>query len=314
MNSITKKAIKWILAFFAFALFVIIVVYLFTKYVPRENQFNVDLLMQDKEIEEIYKKKQKEREEYERQWENREKEVIENLDCIKNGKKYKHGDWGFFYSKRFVSLQDDCGNYQSKKRCDNGQWLGDSFYNEPLCEQSVDCMLENGEILKNGESRDFYFFETVQYGEKCEDYMIKRTCNNTHLKGDSRYKFTECKVTEEGICKFGENIIPNKKTHLFYSVQEVEYTDKCQNYSQLRLCSDGKLFGDEKYKYWDCRVKIPKKCKTEDGKEVEHNQIIKMYSSPYGGEKGCAYFMKQAQCINGKFNQGPEYKYAKCVE
>lgn len=318
MNNLTRKIVKWILVFFAIILFLGLSVFLYKKFVPRNNTFNIEELMKDSNTEEILKKKEEEIEKYKEnlrvdQENNRDKD-FEYLQCKKGEQYFDHNTWTEFYSKRFVTLREDCKNYQIKKRCDNGEWLGDEFYNQAVCEQSVDCVLDSGEVLKNGESKKFYFSETVQYGEKCEDYVTKRTCNDTYLKGDSRYKYTECRVSEEGICQIDENIVANKRSHLFYSVDKVEYTDKCQNYSQVRLCSDGKLFGDEKYKYWDCNVKIPKKCTTIDGRTVEHKQIIKLYSSPSGGKSGCAYYVKQAQCINGSFDQPAVYKYTSCVE
>lgn len=315
MNKATQKVVYYIFIFFLLAIFILGGYFLYNKVFQKEIVVN-DIFKEDN-VDKEFKKKQKEVEEYKNNLrediKNNNNKVVEKKNCISNGKEYPHGSWTSFYSKRFVVLYEGCSKYETKKRCDDGIWMGDSFYKEEKCSKSVNCELENGKEMKNGETKNFYFFSEVPFGKKCEDYVIKRTCNNTYLKGDSRYKYTECKVVDDGICKIDGNILPNQKSHLFYSRNEVAYNEKCQDFSKLRICTNGILYGEKKYKYWDCNIEIAKKCMT-DGQEFEHGQLVLLYSKRSGGDKGCKFYSQYRKCINGNFDNQPEFSYVSCLE
>lgn|GEM_PF-5604169 len=178
----------------------------------------------------------------------------------------------------------------------------------------IDCRVDDETILKNGESIELYSRDKVDYGIDCERFKGVRTCKESFLIGNSDFKYKECSIDMSGVCNINGIALGDSQTRAFFSKEVVEYTDSCKNYMEIRVCSLGKLYGNEEYSYSTCTEKIPNKC-ILDGKEIYHDNSGIFYSK-VKAESGhsCQFFAIDRKCTDGALDGLEEYKYSSCSE
>ncbi len=251
----------------------------------------------------------------------REKKVIEKTGhkkvilsgCNYNGKIVNHLERRIFYKKEFVGMHQNCIDFSEMQICDNGTWIGKRYYKFTSCKQTSDCILETGKKIKNNESIKMYSKKLVPFNKNCQKYASERRCENSILLGDEKYKYLECKVDMRGICEIGDIFLENKEYRIFYSIEKLPYNKKCKDYSFKRMCQNGILDGDEKYKFSKCIEEKPRNCFTKAGVKILHNEEKFLYSS-LKSIRGfsCKYFKKKRKCYNGILDGDKEYKFETC--
>ena len=242
---------------------------------------------------------------------------VKAKDCLVGNERIKDGEKIKLYSRKIVTIYEDCEKYAKFRKCINGKLAGDSVFRYKICEKKLDCLLPNGNILKNGQSIKLYLKKYVPFGDNCEKYATMRTCKNTVLTGDSNYVYDTCSVSYDNACRLDNGMImANNQTHVFYSKSKVPFGDKCTNYSKTFTCVDTELRGGDpkKYPYWSCIVEPPKNCYI-DGIVIPHGESRDLYSKKYGTlEHNCDFYKENRACYNGVLDGQEEYKYSKCYD
>jgi len=180
-----------------------------------------------------------------------------NLDCeLPNGQILKNGKSIKMYSRKKVPLGETCERYSEIRTCKNNFLTGTKEYVYPDCSVSYEntCQLENGQIMRNNQSHKFYDVPKVEFGDNCDDHSKILTCVDTILQGGDqfKYKYWSCSEVPPKNC-FIDNIIVKHNTSV--ELYSKEYGDKdhnCDWYKDTRHCFNGKLDGQEEYKYAKC--------------------------------------------------------------
>ncbi len=273
-----------------------------------------ELTYVDKEFKNIITDKRTEIEEKEIEYAD-----YKNIACLADGQEWEHGTVKTFYSRISISVHEKCSNFSLKRRCDDGFWLGNKKFTYSKCVRTVECRIDAETTIKNGEEIELYSRNVVPYGDNCERYKGKRTCVETILTGNSIFKYKECRVSKEGVCRGADPLgreytIPNNRSHIFFSKSEVPHYDSCSNYSENRICSNGNLFGDKKYEFWACQKLKPAGCYL-GGVKVGHGQARIFYSkSSAENNKTCSFFAQVRECDNGDLSGQKEYSNSFCLE
>ncbi len=263
-----------------------------------------------KELEEKVEKEKKDEEEIYYEYKER--------PCFIEEKEYPSGSVEIFYSKERVGIHENCQDYSIKRTCSDGLWLGNKKYKYLNCRIDNDCKLEEGVVLKDGEKIKMYSRRIVDFGDRCENYSIMRECRRTFLTGKKDYKYLNCEVSTEGICRIKtpegeETIVPNNSAMTFYLKKEAEFEEGCSSISKKRFCSDGILSGEDDYKYPECQTKAPLNCQI-NGIEIKHGESKKLFSREKRTDSQlCKFFSNFVECWNGKLSSD-EYIYENCQD
>jgi len=244
-----------------------------------------------------------------------EYEEMTYLGCEFNGKMVSHQELRTFYTRASIGAYESCKQFARQRRCNDGQWMGNKRYEFSTCEKTLDCKLNYGVVVKNGEHADLYSRSEVPFGDDCEKYKGTRTCKESVLLGNKLFKFDKCTVSHEGVCEVDGQFLASGQAKKFYSKKEVSYQENCDDFTINRVCSSGNLFGDEEYKYLSCIKLAPKNCFTTTGVEIKHNDKKNLYSSqtPYK-QFNCNYLSQERHCDNGILDGDEEYKYETCTD
>ena len=251
--------------------------------------------------------------------------------CNIEGINIKDGQTIRLYSTERVNIFDSCERNSQLRKCDDGFLTGNPIYKYLNCHKSADCILDDGGVIPNGQTKKFYSKQRVNPGEFCTAYMEERTCKDTVLTGDKRFKYLTCHVDRKNACQTDDgHYVNNNESHIFYSKKKVEYGEKCADYGKKFRCANGVLMGGgeerNKYKYWNCLEAVPKDChiKDTDTQEyitIEHGIARVMYSKKYATDtKNCNYFARPFRCINGEMKDEDKehplsfdvFPYTKC--
>ncbi len=205
-----------------------------------------------------------------------------DLNCYLNGETIRNKMSKYYYKNDKVPYGTDC---QSEKRvCKDGKLSG-SFTNK-FCkiEKGESCFVGKLE-LKDKESKFFYSKSKVSEGDYCKQYKQKRTCNNGTMTGDDIYYSLKCEDFKPKSCKINNIEIKDGEFQKFYSTEKVLDENECK--SQVRVCDDGELFGDDKYKYISCKKKSS--CKLWNGEFMQNGSRVFYKNHTVENSSQCKY-------------------------
>jgi hypothetical protein len=308
----TINIVKYIFIFFGIVSLIGIGYFSYITYFKETKiEIPVDELKDDS-FNNLFKDLEKDRLDEERTTNN--ENYVEN-NCYIGDLVIKSGDKVKLYSRKIVNPYENCEDFARERVCDDGFILGDESFKFPSCKVDLDCQLPDDSILKNNESIKLYSRKTVPFGETCERYALVRKCKNNQLTGDDRFVYKKCKISYDNSCDVGGgHVLADNQTHVFYKKREVEYGQKCIDFSKRLICSDSIIQGGDitEYKYWDCEEKTPKDCYI-DGIKIEHGESRDLYSKKFGTEyRTCDFYRENRTCTNGVLDGQSEYHYANC--
>lgn len=156
------------------------------------------------------------------------------------------------------------------------------------------------------------------YGEKGglteaeSQRLINDKFNNLFPKDDADKKKPEKGVDyAEQNCYLGDTVIESGAKVKLYSMQIVSPFQDCESFSKERVCDNGFMLGDNKYKYTKCRPDVD--CQLPDGSILENDKSIKLYSRlkvPYG--ESCERYATERICKNNHLVGDERFIYKNC--
>ncbi|RJR14300.1 peptidoglycan-binding protein [Candidatus Parcubacteria bacterium] len=225
-----------------------------------------------------------------------------------------HGIGYKFYSASTVSAGQSCDSISQTRMCNNGVFSGSSVYSHSSCTVAQSCTV-GGVTLRHNESRVFYSASTVTQasGQQCSSIGQLRTCNNGVLSGSNTYSSPNCDVsrhcTENGID------VLHGTSREFFNVKKVLYGQDCNNFKQVRTCTNNVLSGSSAYEYGACKVGEPKDCPAIDGKTVEHGSGHTFYSvESVNYNQSCDAYAQNRTCADGVLSGIDRFKFASCTQ
>jgi len=115
----------------------------------------------------------------------------------------------------------------------------------------------------------------------------------------------------ENNCYAGDLIIKSGEKALLYSRKVVNPYEKCLDFAQERICDDGFILGDNKFKFSSCRVDTD--CQLPDNSLLKNNKSIKLYSKktvPFG--ETCERYALVRTCKNSELTGDERFVYKNC--
>lgn len=160
------------------------------------------------------------------------------------------------YLVRTVAASDNCSYYSQMRQCINGSMGGNAAYRYASCSpgSGTDCVLD-GYLVPSGSSTVFYSTTAPAVGTLCGSYQQTRTCSSGVFSGDAAYNRRTCSDT--AACVLGGLAVAHGGSATFYRAASVAYGSSCGAISVTRVCTNGKLSGDDAYAYGSCSVNPP---------------------------------------------------------
>lgn len=227
-----------------------------------------------------------------------------------------HGGTRTFYRTSAVPFGSTCDPLI--RTCNDGTLSGDAQYSFSACAPAAtgqSCLLPDGTAIAHGASPALYKKSTVLFGQTCEPFKAVRTCNNGALSGNAEYIYASCATEGAGTCTItasstASTTLAHSEQKEFYSVELAPYTNTCNDYKQLRVCTDGHLSGSDTYKYPSCRVNPARTC-TLDNVTVAHGGKFTFYS--VRSHANCASVSLARACTDGALSGIGTFQYAVCA-
>lgn len=113
-------------------------------------------------------------------------------------------------------------------------------------------------------------------------------------------------------CAAGNLSVEHGNTSRFYSRSFVGVYESCDDFLEIKRCSDGQWIGGDRFQYSSCERTL--KCKTEKGTVVENGNSIELFSKNkvlFGDN--CERYKKERKCVETRFTGADEYKYEECL-
>lgn len=157
--------------------------------------------------------------------------------CLFNGQTIAHGASARAYLTSSVAYGSNCA--AQDRTCNNGTLTGSYSFASCNVNAAASCLFNN-QTIAHGQSVTAFGASTAPYGSTCS--AQSRTCNNGVLSGT--YTYASCTVEQAASCLFNGQTIADGQSVTAYSIASVDYgVDSCDNYAQLRTCSNGNLSG-----------------------------------------------------------------------
>jgi len=236
--------------------------------------------------------------------------------CVVGTTAIPHGENRTFYPTNAVPFGATCNPLI--RTCNDGVLSGDPLYTFSACAPATtgqSCLLPDGTPIAHGNSPLLYKTSMVLFGQTCEPFGATRTCNNGALSGNAEYRFPVCSVPSAGPCvvtasSTASTTIAHGAQKEFYSVENAPYTASCNDYKQLRVCTDGHISGGAAYKYASCKVIAARTC-TLDNVTIAHGGKFTFFSARSNAT--CANVSLERTCTDGTLSGIGTFQYAVCA-
>ena len=160
------------------------------------------------------------------------------------------------YSKKTVPFGETCERYASVRLCKNNELTGDERFIYKNCKISYNnsCDLGGGHILADNQTHVFYKKREVAFGQKCIDFSKRLICSDAVLQGGDpeEYKYWDCVQKTPSDCYIDGIKIDHGTQRELYSKKFGTNSRNCDFFKEERTCTDGKLDGQDEYRYANC--------------------------------------------------------------
>lgn len=236
--------------------------------------------------------------------------------CVAGTTVVPHSGTRTFYRTSAVPFGSTCDPLI--RTCNNGALSGDPQYTFSACTPAATgqtCLLPDGVAIAHGVSPVLYKKSTVLFGQTCEPFGAVRTCNNGALSGNAEYVYSSCSVQNAGTCTViasstASTTLAHGTQKEFYSLETAPYTNTCNDYKQLRVCTDGHLSGADTYRYPSCKVNPARTCML-DNVTVAHGGKFTFFSAR--SNANCAGISLERICTDGTLSGIGTFQYAVCA-
>lgn len=161
--------------------------------------------------------------------------------CLFNNTVVPHQGSVTTYQSSTVPYGQTC---KSQKRvCNDGALTGNYLFTSCNVGAPAHCLLNKMSVI-HGQTVETFELATVPYGEECKKQT--RKCTNGTLSGS--YTFTECNVGAPASCRLDGKVYSHGSKMKAFSAQKED--GSCNEL--IRECHNGKLSGDESFKYVQC--------------------------------------------------------------
>jgi hypothetical protein len=215
-----------------------------------------------------------------------------------SGTSLAHGEERTFYS---AAVTDDCSKVAQKRKCENGQLLGDAQYALDSCRSYNACRGPDGLAIAHGKSETYY---SAAKATDCSALAQNRRCNDGTLSGSASHRHRRCTAFQNCTGPDGANIA-HGASKVYYSATKAA---KCSDVEQRRSCADGALSGSASYRYASCSAY--KSCTGPDGAVIAHGASKVYYSATKAAK--CSDVDQHRSCDDGALSGSASYRYASC--
>ena len=127
-----------------------------------------------------------------------------------------------------------------------------------------------------------------------------------YIKSEDNYVTYENKS-----CLFNEENFTHGRVNKFYSRPSVGIYESCEDFSEIKRCSDGQWLPESKFKYSSCEKTID--CTLDDETIIKNGQPIIMFSKNEVafGDK-CERYKQERICEEALLTGNDEFKFKKC--